>query len=63
MMGFLHNITLELKSETPKLELAAFLEQLPDTAVISTVVRTTPKDRPWESERTHVSLQARWISE
>jgi hypothetical protein len=62
-MGFLHNLTLELKDETPKAELAAFLEQLPETAHISTVVKITPKDRPWESEQVAVALQARWISE
>ena len=62
-MGFLHNLSLELGSETPKLELARFLEEIPDGAVISTVVRTTPKDRPWESEQVTVSLQARWTTE
>lgn len=62
-MGFLHNLTLELGSETPKAELVHFLAQVADGAVISTVVRTTPKDRPWESEQTTVSLQARWITE
>lgn len=62
-MGFLHNLTHALGSETPRAELAAFLDQVPEGAVISTIVTTTPKDRPWESERTTVSLQARWISE
>lgn len=62
-MGFLHNITLELKDETPKSELSEFLEQMPESAHISTIVRVTPKDRPWESEKVAVALQARWISE
>lgn len=62
-MPLRHSIELELKDSTPKAELVAFLGSVEDGAVISTIVRTTPKDRPWESERTTVTLQARWSSE
>lgn len=62
-MGFAHNVSFNITGDFRKEQLEKFLEQVPPGGQLSTKVHIVPKDRPWESERTTVELQARWITE
>jgi hypothetical protein len=60
-MAFVHTIEIELDETLKAGALKAFLEKVPDTAVLKTVITVIPKDRPFDSERRSATLKARWI--
>lgn len=62
-MGFAHNIEFDITGDRNKEELERFLEQVPPTGVLETVVHHNAGDRPWESPSIKVILRARWITE
>lgn len=53
-------IELELTKSFTVEQLQEFANAVPAGAALETVVRVTPKDRPWESEVTRVTLTASW---
>lgn len=55
-----HSTTIELNDEVSIVALKRALDEIPDSAHVSTDVRITEADRPWESRRTSVSLLAVW---
>lgn len=59
-MKIQHSTTIELTREVDARALKIALEQIPDDAHVSTDVRITEPDRPYESRRTEVSLLAVW---
>jgi hypothetical protein len=59
-MKIQYSMVIELAKEVDAAVLKRALEQIPDNAHISTDVLITEPDRPYESRRTQVSLNAIW---
>lgn len=59
-MKIMHNAHIDVTDGATREDLAVFLETVPAGSKIETITYHQPADRPWESARTTVALQAIW---